>query len=426
MDNQRIYLPPEWSNEERMRVLMGPMPPSLDTVATTGRLTFWTAAVHQWCSTMKKLTFTLQDCLFAFTRGTQQPRSLPDVLLHMYRTGEVVPLDELYLGERNEESWIGWGLRIFISSPSRFAWRKAKDVLGMNNIQGKVFVNVKVLQEMCEYVSKAYWESLSNEMNFSPAPLSLASLYQRVRHCVSSADDLRLVVESLTYHGRATTVIHKDTIFVKFAMVGDTKKPVITKMELAMEDLQSAQCSLESNILKLNAEISCLHSQVMSALKDKMKTKALSFLRKKKRTEKSLETQMKALENVASCQLQLQEAQINKQVIGAFRTGVEAIRASVIGNHSPDRVAETMDDLQEVLGDVEDVGSLIASGVSPPGTVIDDDDLTEELNQLLMQNQNTIDQSLSDRMQGLELPDVPRNNPLSSLTDLPRSEYSPP
>ena len=63
-----------------------------------------------------------------------------------FSIGEAIPLDELPLGEREVESWITWGRRVFIAAPTRFAWSRVKQALGLNNIQSKVFVNTKLLQ----------------------------------------------------------------------------------------------------------------------------------------------------------------------------------------------------------------------------------------------------------------------------------------
>ncbi|XP_068248118.1 charged multivesicular body protein 7-like [Palaemon carinicauda] len=428
MDDHRPYLPPEWSNEERIRTLMGPMPVAQDEVARTARLTFWTAAIHHWCSVTKKLTFTLQESLSAFRRGTQQPLCLPEVLLHMNRLGEVVPLDELPLGESDEESWVGWGRRVFIATPSRFAWNKVKQALGANNIQSKVFVNAKLLQEMCEAVFNSYWNMSLDDQLAASKPLSFSELYSKVGGCVGSADSLHLVVERLVHDGRAATTLRENMTYVKLAVPGSLQKPVITQMELAENELCIAQKTVENNVSKLEQEIAGLQQEVMTALKAKSKTKALASLRRKKRAEKSLFTQMGALENVNACLLQLQETQVNKQVLGAFRNGVEAIRCSIAGDSSADSAANTMDELQQVLEECQDISSLLASGVSSQGTDVDEDMLSEELDQLVAedQNLNQIDTNLANQMQGLGLPDVPKTNPLASVKDLSGPSYSPP
>ncbi|XP_042892946.1 uncharacterized protein LOC122267041 [Penaeus japonicus] len=234
MEDSRTYLPPEWNNEERMRVLLGPMPKLHDTVARNARVTFWTAAIHQWCKKTNKLIFTLQETLAAFRRGTMQGLCIPDVLVHMNSSGEVIPISELPLGEQPEESWIRWGQRVFLAMPSRLAWNKFSKIIGGSNIEGTTYVNTVTLQEMCDQVMKRYWESATKNY---PAnlPVALPLLYQNVSDCVGSTDNLHLIVETLAYQGQAATTVHNGTTFVKFLMPGDTSKPIITMADLGKQ-----------------------------------------------------------------------------------------------------------------------------------------------------------------------------------------------
>lgn len=62
------YLPPEWQDEERIRVLMGPMPASKEIVSYNSRITFWSAALFNWCNVKNTLTFTLYASIFQFYR----------------------------------------------------------------------------------------------------------------------------------------------------------------------------------------------------------------------------------------------------------------------------------------------------------------------------------------------------------------------
>ncbi|KAG7160794.1 charged multivesicular body protein 7-like [Homarus americanus] len=413
MDTFRDYLPPEWNNEERMRVLLGPMPVAQDTVARTARCTFWSAAIHHWCRMTHKLTFTLLECQNAFRRGTQTPLSLPDVLLHMNRLGDILPLDQLP-AEPTPESWISWGHRVFVAKPSHFAWNQLKQVIGTNNLQGTL-VNTILLQNMCDGVMKRYWE-LSSGVKYTSKLVSLAELYNHFGVCVGSPENLNLVVETLVKCGRAATVIHNGTLYVKFAMLGDTSKPTITQTELAEYDLQCAQQRVQDNVAQLGDEMTKLQLEAKCALQAGFRIKALSMLRRKKRVEKSLATQLGALENVTTCLHQLQDAAISKQVLGAFQVGVEALRAMMIGDASADAAAITMDDLQQVLDECQEVSSVLGAGVISPEAE-DDDVLQAELNQLVAQHQDSqqLDQQLANKMEDLRLPDVPKTNPLTSM-----------
>lgn len=420
MEDNRTYLPPEWNNDERMRVLLGPMPKAQDTVARNARLTFWSAAIHLWCKRTNKLIFTLQETLAAFRRGTQLPLSIPEVLVHMNSTAEVLPIGELPLGEQPQESWLRWGQRVFLATPSRFAWNKFKKIIGVSDIEGTTFVNTVMLQEMCDQVTKRYWESATKNYPVN-LPVALPHLYHRINECIGTADNLHLVVETLAYQGLAATTVHNGTTYVKFVMPGDTSKPEITLADLAEINLLCAVDQVQDNINSINAEITELQVNAKASLKSGSRVQALSCLRKKKRLEKSLCKQLGAMENVSSCLQQLQEARINKQILHAFKTGVEAIRDSFKGDLSAEGVANTMDELQEVLEECQDINSVLATGVTEQD--VDDTALLKELDELMSTDQKSSKQheELINSMSSLTLPDVPKRNPLSSLNTQPSS-----
>ncbi|ROT78190.1 hypothetical protein C7M84_003083 [Penaeus vannamei] len=374
MEDNRTYLPPEWNNDERMRVLLGPMPKAQDTVARNARLTFWSAAIHLWCKRTNKLIFTLQETLAAFRRGTQLPLSIPEVLVHMNSTAEVLPIGELPLGEQPQESWLRWGQRVFLATPSRFAWNKFKKIIGVSDIEGTTFVNTVMLQEMCDQVTKRYWESATKNYPVN-LPVALPHLYHRINECIGTADNLHLVVETLAYQGLAATTVHNGTTYVKFVMPGDTSKPEITLADLAEINLLCAVEQVQDNINSINAEITELQVNAKASLKSGSRV----------------------------------------------QTGVEAIRDSFKGDLSAEGVANTMDELQEVLEECQDINSVLATGVTEQD--VDDTALLKELDELMSTDQKSSKQheELINSMSSLTLPDVPKRNPLSSLNTQPSS-----
>ncbi|XP_047470934.1 uncharacterized protein LOC125026493 [Penaeus chinensis] len=420
MEDNRTYLPPEWNNEERMRVLLGPMPQTQDIVARNARLTFWSAAIHLWCKRTNKLVFTLQETLAAFRRGTQVPLCIPEVLVHMNSTAEVLPISELPLGEQSQESWLRWGQRIFVATPARFTWNKFKKIVGVSNVEGTTYVDRVMLQEMCDQVIKRYWESAAKNYPVN-LPVALPHLYHRINECIGSADNLHLIVETLAYQEQAATTVHNGTTYVKFLMPGDTSKPDITMADLAEINLLCALEQVQDNINNINAEITEQQNNAKSSLQSGSKVQALSCLRKKRRLEKSLSKQLGALENVSNCLQQLQETRINKQILHAFKTGMQAIRDSFANDISAEGVANTMDELQEVLEECKDINSVLATGVMEED--VDDSSLQEELDQLMSTDQKSLTHhdELIKSMSGLTLPDVPQSNPLSSLNAQPSS-----
>ena len=79
------------------------------------------------------------------------------------------------------------------------------------------------------------WGDKSNESLLT----TLGELYTKVGEGAGSADTLHLVVQVLTAEGRATTLTHNSTTYVKFVHLGDTKKSVITQEELGESMIES-------------------------------------------------------------------------------------------------------------------------------------------------------------------------------------------
>ena len=52
------YYPAEWDDDERIRVLMSPMPS--DEVAKQSRITFWSSAIRNWCRKTNVLQFNIK------------------------------------------------------------------------------------------------------------------------------------------------------------------------------------------------------------------------------------------------------------------------------------------------------------------------------------------------------------------------------
>lgn len=82
---------------------------------------------------------------------------------------------------------------------------------------------------MCGNVLNTVWTTRTTN---SPLLTTLGELYTQVGGVVGTADNLHLVVEVLAAEGRAATITHHSTTYVKFVQPGDTGKPAITQEEL--------------------------------------------------------------------------------------------------------------------------------------------------------------------------------------------------
>ncbi|XP_063852722.1 charged multivesicular body protein 7-like isoform X1 [Scylla paramamosain] len=404
----RSYLPGEWGDPERMQVLMGPLPHrELNHVAHTARVTFWSAAIHSWCRAALRPFFTLAECQGAFRRGSQIPVCLPQVLQLMMRQGEIVPMNQLNFTDHKQETWVGWGCRVLVVQPAHMLWGNVKYFVGLNTLGNTVLVCQAVLQEMCGRVVETVWNKRSSDTLL----ITLKDLHSLVREAVGTLENLELVVKTLVAQGRAATVLHHGTLYVKFASPGDAARPEVLPEELAKSDLREARERVERSLKALEEEREALRCQAKIALSRGAKTEALFLLRRKKRVDKSVVTQLGVLENLVSWQHHLDDVETNRQVLGALKGGVEALRTALAGDTSPDAAATTLDDLQQVLEECEDLNALVSSNpVAEDLTGLED-----ELEGLLLaageETRMTGEAELEPR-----LPDVPTEPPLPTST----------
>ncbi|KAK3857799.1 hypothetical protein Pcinc_035966 [Petrolisthes cinctipes] len=422
------YLPPEWSDNARMQVLMNKAQP-FDRLGQSARHAFWSGVINRWCHAKLCPTFSVQECVAALRRGTMSPRCLPEVLQDMYSQGEIVPYSEFVQGNisRRGESWGSWGTRMFVSTPARYTWSLLKQAMGLSGLGQGDLVNIIVLKELCDQLLNTVHHHFTTTNSTSPTSLlSVAQLYALtgLGSAGGSADTLQLLIDTLVTNGRASIAEHRGTKYVKFAMPGDLAPPEITDIELAEIDLSRAQNEVEEAVRKMNEETEQLKQQARTALKLGSKVEALSLLRRKKRLEKSLTTQLGALENVSICLQQLQHSRLNRQVLGAFQQGVAALKMAMGGKASSESAANTLDELHQVLEECEDVSAIVSGGVVE-GQEEEETELQAELDQLLDTQMDQYKEEEEEMEQDLnmKLPDVPTSRPV--VYGLPDSDRSP-
>ncbi|KAK4292261.1 hypothetical protein Pmani_034956 [Petrolisthes manimaculis] len=428
MNSRANYLPPEWSDNVRMQVLMNKAQP-FDDLGRSARHSFWSSVINKWCHAKLCPTFSVQECHAALVRGTMSPLCLPEVLQDMYSQGEVVPYLEFVQANINRrgESWGSWGTRMFLSTPARYTWNLLKQTMGLSGLgRGSLLVNVIVVKELCDQLMNTVHHNFTSTNSTSPTSLiSVAQLYvlTGMGSAGGSADTLQLLVDTVVANGRASVVKHRGTIYVKFDMPGDLAPPEITDIELAEIDLSRVQNEIEEAVRKMNEETEQLKQQARTALKLGSKVEALSLLRRKKRLEKSLTTQLGALENVSTCLQQLQQSRLNRQVLGAFQQGVAALKMAMGGEASSESAANTLDELHQVLEDCEDVSTIVSGGMVE-GQEEEETELQAELDQLLdtQMDQYKMEEEMEQDL-NMKLPDVPTSRPV--VYGLPNSGHSP-
>lgn len=173
------------------------------------------------------------------------------------------------------------------------------------------------------------------------------------------------------------------TQLVKLAEPGDKAKPV-TEQELAIYSLQYNENKLSKSIEKLESEKEELILEAKAFLKKGMRQSAKNCLRKKKDLEKRIDKQAASLENIQCLLDNVRDAESNNRVVESYKYGLAALKSTFQeAGTTADNVADTMDEVKDMLEQHDEIKESIGSPLSP---TVDELELEDELAELLANN----------------------------------------
>lgn len=143
-------------------------------------------------------------------------------------------------------------------------------------------------------------------------------------------------------------------------------------------------------------------------------------LRKKKELEKFIEQRANALSNIQALLYKIQQAETDSEVLESYKIGISALKQTFKSTGlSETNAINTMDELEDVLDTHNEIESTLSRSIEP-GL---DSDLEQELEDLLRADSfsfppdNPSDGDFRNKS-SIDLPDVPSNDPSSTVTDL--------
>lgn len=210
-----------------------------------------------------------------------------------------------------------------------------------------------------------------------------------LRQKIAKAEDsytFNLCIHWLYLTGLAVTMTDPNdskTQLVKLAEPGDNAKPM-TEQELALYSLQYNENKLSKSIEKLESDKEDLVVEAKAFLKKGMRQSAKNCLRKKKDLEKRIDKQAASLENIQCLLDNVQDAESNNRVFESYKYGLAALKSTFQeAGTTADNVADTMDEVKDMLEQHDEIKDSIGSPLSP---TVDDIELEDELAELLAHN----------------------------------------
>jgi len=186
------------------------------------------------------------------------------------------------------------------------------------------------------------------------------------------------------------------------------KKPVSPLPSKAIDKLRETLEILEKRENFLEKQILTLKEQSIKYLNEKNKAKALYFLKKSKLLEKEVESIVGQKLNLETQISALTQAITNSETIQAMKIGRDTLTV-LESKFDTNKVSDVMDDLSDNLSKVGEITEVMSR---PIGSIVDDDDLLQELTSMSIQDNILSEPNLSDmnhikKTNSLILPDVP-------------------
>jgi len=156
-------------------------------------------------------------------------------------------------------------------------------------------------------------------------------------------------------------------------LFGRKKKNNTIQPHTAILTLEETLSTMEKREIYLEKQIADFTKNAKVAMKNNQKPRALHFLKRKKILDKQLESCFNMKLNVEMQIAALKQASHNTSVINAISIGSSALKSTV---SDPDKVADTVDSLEEQLSMVDEISDVLSR---PVGEVYDEDELLLEL-----------------------------------------------
>lgn len=269
----------------------------------------------------------------------------------------------------------------------------------------------KAAEVLSRHYSKVQHETTDNV-------LEVNVFKTRCCEVLHSDSEFEMVLKQLEVDKKVILTKDKDgNMVVKICRQSDTKVHPVQDIELNIFRIQKVMKHIENQIEMLSKHSDRYTVEARTLVKEGKKAMALHQLRKRRTTQRQIERKSACVDTLHDIVQKIEEASSNELVVKAYESGLGAIR-QLTGDVTTERVDKVLDDLQEVLGEQEEISQAVSS-VTLPGVEVSQDDLEKELDALLAEGGGMGDNSgVDDLLAGLatcsvddDLPEVPTSPP---------------
>ncbi|KAI1653536.1 Snf7-domain-containing protein [Daldinia decipiens] len=327
-----------------------------------------------------------------------RPLALGTVLQEALTSGEMMPLQQFLKAKESiyHRSWsslpwsvVSWGLRqVGIGGP------------GDNLPKGQF-----VILHNLEVVSKTFGEATADrtspfERTFSKTHFQrtfaegLLEKQQRL-----SEIDLEVLV---TFLSRDRNMLATDGNTVKIR--SGSEDVVITQEDSAIASLKELMEDLTRQTEVLSRRIDELNVAAQDAVRRKNKIAALAALKSKKLAETNLSRRHDTLSQLEDVAAKIEQAADNVQLVKVMQSSTVTLRSLNAQVGGADKVDEVLENLREQMGEVDEVGNIIAE--SGPAATVDEAEVDDELEAMLAEERKKDEEAERTRREAQEQKEV--------------------
>ncbi|KAL7629758.1 hypothetical protein AAE478_001281 [Parahypoxylon ruwenzoriense] len=313
------------------------------------------------------------------TKQFGRPLALGTVLQEAVTNGEIMPLQQFLKATESiyHKSWaslpwavVSWGLRqVGIGGPG--------DTLPKGQF---------VVLHNLEVVAKAFSEATVDrtspfERTFSKTHFQrtfIEGLLEKQQQL--SEVDLEILVKFLS-RDKNVLITDGNTVKIRSSQAAEHNTAIITEEDLAIASLKELMEDLTRQTELLSRRIDELNVAAQDAVRRKNRVAALAALKSKKLAETNLSRRHATLSQLEDVAAKIQQAADNIQLVKVMQSSTVALRNLNAQVGGADKVDEVIDNLREQMGEVDEVGNIIAE--AGPAATVDEAEVDDEFEAML-------------------------------------------
>lgn len=330
-----------------------------------------------------------------------QPLALGAVLAEAVAHGEMLPRKQ-FLNSRESIYYKSWG---------SLGWKAAKwglrqaGLVGAPGADGKMPKGQFVVLSNLEHGAKSFGKVASDrtsrfERTFSKTHFKKTFENGLLEGQTLSEADFEVLLKFLS---RDKEVLATDGNIVKIR-TSEMEDASITEEDGAIASLKELMEDLTNQTEVLSKRVEELNAAAQEAVKKKNTVSARAALKSKKFAETNLAKRHAALSQLEEVAAKIEEASDNVQLVKVMQSSTTALKSLNSQVGGADKVDSVFDALREQMGEVDEVGNIIAE--SGPTATVDEAEVDEEFEAMVAEEREKEEEIARKRKEAEEAKDA--------------------